>query len=91
MSITSKQMLEFLERLEGPEGCNFKENENAKITWECKGGNNKDLSIKILTAMNIPTKDQVEFLTHCDELGGHCDCEILFNSAERLKAGSLPS
>ena len=29
---------EFCERLEGPEGCNFKEDENGKITWKCKGG-----------------------------------------------------
>jgi len=71
---------EFVERLMGSEGCNFQEKEPGNpnsITWKCKGGNNKDLAIKILTDMgNI---DIEKSLTFFHRNGGHCDCEILFN------------
>lgn len=65
---------EFIERLEGQEGCNFREL-NGKTVWTCAG--NHDLATKILKSMgdiNIETT-----LKYCYEHGGHCDCEILFN------------
>ena len=85
--MNKKQINEFLKRLEGPEGCNFKETKKGdpeSITWSCKGGTNKDLSVKILTAMKISPSKQAEFLTLCTLHGGHCDCEIIFNAAKHL-------
>lgn len=82
--MTDEQQTEFFKRLEGPEGCDFKENEKGQMTWKCKGGNNKDLSLQILQAMGIPFNEGVEFLCICDRYGGHCDCEIIFNSKEHL-------
>ena len=82
--MNKKQIKEFLERLEGKEGCNFRKDKNGETTWKCKGGMNKDLSIKILDKMGISRSKQEEFLGRCTLSGGHCDCEILFNAAEKL-------
>lgn len=84
-----EQIEEFFERLTGPEGCDFKlrdEDDPESITWACGGGYNQDLSRKILTGMNIPWGDQEKLLDRCRELGGHCDCEILFNAAKVVVA-----
>ncbi len=74
-----KQIIEFFERLEGKEGCNFRK-VNGKGTWNCKGGMDKSLSIKILRKMKVSDTEMVELLIECDKTGGHCDCEIIFNS-----------
>jgi len=80
-----EQVEEFLKRLEGPEGCNFRERvqgDPESTIWDC--GYEQELSRKILTRMNIPKVEQDEFLEECRELGGYCDCEIIFNAGERL-------
>lgn len=71
---------EFAERLEGPEGCNFKDDGKGKedsITWECKGGRDQSKCRAILGAM--PEIDIGKSLVYFDEHGGYCDCEVLFN------------
>ncbi len=57
---------------------------NGKITWKCKSGNDKSLAKKILKKMKISENDITELLEECDEHGGHCDCEILFNAKDDL-------
>lgn len=42
---------DFLEKLEGPDGCDFKKDENGKITWRCKGGKDKSLAVAIMQSM----------------------------------------
>jgi hypothetical protein len=67
----------FIEKLEGPDGCDFKRDENGKITWRCKGGKDKNLAAAIMQSMgdvDIPAS-----LAYFEHLGGYCDCEILFN------------
>jgi hypothetical protein len=66
----------FAERLDGPEGCNFKDI-NGKFTWSCKGGMDKSKAKAILESM--ADIDVEKSLAYFDEHGGHCDCEILFN------------
>ena len=68
---------EFCDRLEGKEGCNFKENKNGKTTWKCKGENDKTFAKKLIK--NFKGIDVEGSLRYFDEHGGHCDCEILFN------------
>ena len=68
---------EFIKRLEGPEGCDFKGETASDMTWKCKGGMDKTFATAIL-------KDMKEFdvdatLEYFEEHGGHCDCEIIFN------------
>jgi len=76
---------EFFEGLEGPEGCDFSKSKDGKITWKCAGGTDKSLSRAILTKMNITKKQAEAFLRECDSLGGHCDCEILFNAEPKMR------
>ena len=74
---THERFEAFCERLEGPEGCNFKEDENGKITWKCKGGKNKDFAEKILRTMEgIDVEGTLQYF---EQHGGYCDCEIVFN------------
>ena len=81
-----QKIIEFLNRLEGEEGCNFREKEKGNpksITWDCDGKTHK-FSRKILTKMNISKIEQDIFLEECEMLGGYCDCEILLNAEEGL-------
>jgi len=68
---------DFLEKLEGPDGCDFKKDENGKVTWRCKGGNDKSLAAAIMQSMG--DVDISASLAYFEHLGGFCDCEILFN------------
>jgi hypothetical protein len=76
---------EFLDRLEGPEGCNFHEDPARGLVWKCAGGRDQSLSRAILKAMGIRRGEAKTFLKRCYDLGGHCDCEILFNAADHLE------
>ena len=81
---------EFLDRLEGPDGCDFQELQAGqlrpegyslfeKMIWRCKGGHDKTYATVLLSEMgdiDIPAS-----LAFFDAAGGHCDCEILFNVA----------
>ena len=82
MTTKNKRWKEFLERLEGKEGCNFREEEpdnTESVVWECLGGMDKTLAAKILNKMgNVNIKATLEYF---EENGGYCDCEILMNVA----------
>ena len=67
----------FIEKLEGPEGCDFKKDKDGKITWRCKGGKDKSLAAAIMQAR--ADVDIAASLSYFEHLGGYCDCEILFN------------
>ena len=85
--LNDDQKEEFFERLEGSEGCDFKETvpgDSKTVSWKCSGGNDKSLAIKILKAMGIGIGEIDQFLQECHENGGHCDCEIIFNAKERM-------
>lgn len=77
--MTKKTRKEFFKRLAGPEGCNFRQDKKRGTVWNCGGRSSKDLSIAILDKMGICAADQQKFLQECDDSGGHCDCEIIFN------------
>ena len=67
---------EFVERLEGPEGCNFHEDDQGSVVWSCPGGHDKPAARRILTAMGYDVDQSLDYF---EQYGGHCDCEILFN------------
>ena len=77
---------EFSERLEGQEGCDFKQEgeTTASITWRCKGGTNVELATAILTTME--GIDVGRTLKYFADNGGHCNCEILFNVEASTKS-----
>lgn len=68
---------EFCERLGGPEGCDFKEDKDGKITWKCAGKTDKSFATAILKTM--PEISVEKSLAFFEGSGGMCDCEILFN------------
>lgn len=70
---------EFLRKLEGPLGCNFKQDENGAITWRCNGGRDKSYAVAIMKKMgDVAIEDSLDYF---ESNGGSCDCEILFNVA----------
>ena len=85
--MTKKQINEFLNRLEGEEGCNFKEKikgDPNSISWNCDSSDKYPLAKKVLTLMGVPKDEQKDLLEKAQESGGYCDCEILFNADEYL-------
>lgn len=82
--LNDEQLEEYFDRLGGPEGCNFHTDDDGEWRWTCFGGNDKRHSEKILREMDFGLGDIELMHEIVDELGGHCDCEILFNAAERM-------
>jgi len=80
--LTMEQWREYFARLEGPEGCDFQE--SPTLTWKCGGGMDKSLSEAILRKMGLDENIVSDVLETVESLGGGCDCEILFNAAERI-------
>lgn len=69
---------DFLRRLEGPGGCNFKPD----MTWKCNCSSKRLLATKILTDMGLGVEEIEQSMDYFSHYGGHCDCEIVFNVAE---------
>lgn len=75
----------FMNRLYGPEGCNFhfepagsKDIKNLRFT--CQALNAKcPLATKILKAMGASRQDIILSREYFNNNGGGCDCEIFFN------------
>lgn len=67
---------EFVQRLEGPKGCNFRE-VKGEIRWNCEGDHK--LSTAILE--DIGNIDVTKSLSYFKDSGGYCDCEVIFNVA----------
>jgi hypothetical protein len=65
---------EFIERLAGPEGCDFTD-----TTWTCFGGEDKRFSRKILADMGLSELAIQLSLAYFEDHGGYCDCEVVFN------------
>ena len=77
--LTEQLWIEFFNRLQGEEGCNFRQDDRGKTIWNCGGGNNLDFSKEILTKMGFDYSVVDVILERFCEYGGHCDCEVLFN------------
>jgi hypothetical protein len=69
---------EFIERLCGPEGCNFTE-----TSWTCFGGNDLRFSRGILARMDLSERAIEVCLAYFADHGGYCDCEVVFNVGPR--------
>ena len=82
--LSDDQLDEYFGRLAGPEGCNFHQDERGETVWHCGGGTDKSKSESILTQMGFDAGAVASMHELVDELGGHCDCEILWNAAGRM-------
>ena len=72
---------EFIERLAGPEGCDFRE--DPAWSWVCHGGRDKRFSAAILAAMGFSPAAIRASLSYFERQGGYCDCEVVFNVGSR--------
>ncbi len=90
--ITHDKWDEFVNRLEGPEGCDFPdfasltEDQNAKIksgepVWKCAGDHR--FTRRILADIGVPEGAIRKMLNYCTKQRCDCDCEILINIAWR--------
>lgn len=81
-SFSDEQWEDLFVRLEGPDGCNFREGPNGD-TWDCKGGTDLTFTKAILGEM-VDEAERDRVLSVIDVFGGHCDCEVVFNVQERV-------
>jgi hypothetical protein len=72
---------EFMIRLEGPDGCNFRredpDDESSPLVWDCAG--NHDRAEAILSDMGFGADTIDASIEAWEEAGGYCDCEVAFN------------
>ena len=66
---------EFVARLAGPEGCNFRQ-ERGQFASDCDGESSRPKATALLRDYDV---DVEASLAYFEEHGGHCDCEIVFN------------
>jgi Protein of unknown function (DUF2695) len=71
---------EFCGRLAGPQGVNFRHDENGELRWDC---DSRDIiyAMRILQQMEFNKASVDASLSYFRDHGGFCDCEILFNVA----------
>jgi hypothetical protein len=67
---------DFVDRLEGPEGCDFKDGAG-DLTWRC--GGDKTFSVAIMRAMGLGEEEINATVAYFEQNGGYCDCEVLLN------------
>jgi hypothetical protein len=69
---------EFVARLYGREGCDFRESAAGSLVWSCSA-HTRDRAAAILRDMGATDEDLLATFDHFDANGGYCDCEILLN------------
>lgn len=84
MTPTNPRWEEFIERLEGIEGCSFHRDSNEEIHWTCSGDLDRGLSTNLLKRMGLNDEAITESLAFFKTHGGYCDCEVIFNVAGSL-------
>ena len=65
---------EFIDRMEGPDGCNFRDDR-----FTCDNTPNRPLARSILRRMGLTGPEIEQSLGYFSAHGGMCDCEIIFN------------
>jgi Protein of unknown function (DUF2695) len=86
---------EFIDRLNGPEGCNFELKESGaerSLTWECDAAGAFPISRQILGDWGFSLEEIEESLSYFQEHGGYCDCEMVLKVHSfvwRLSASSM--
>ena len=85
MTTEHPRWAEFAGRLGGPAACDFREQADGDVTWNCSA-HTRDQAAAILRNMGASDSDLLATLDYFDEHGGYCDCEILLNVDAPLHA-----
>ncbi len=75
MTPAHPQWQEFVGRLAGPEGCNFRQ-ERGQFVFDCDGEPSRPKASALLWDYDV---DVEASLAYFEEHGGFCDCEVVFN------------
>ena len=75
MTPAHPQWQKFVERLAGPEGCNFRQ-ERGQFVFDCDGEPSRLKTTALLLDYDV---DVAASLAYFEEHGGYCDCEVVFN------------
>lgn len=89
VGLTKKQISEFLDCLQGKEGCHFHykgKHVSENFIWKCGREPERPIARRILEAMGVKQQSIEKFLAWCRKNGGCCDCEIIWNCAKKLDA-----
>ena len=83
MTPSHSRWQEFIDRLAGPEGCDFRQTDAAdprSVTWRCDSEDDTcPLSRAILADLGFMPVAIDESIQYFHDHGGFCDCEILVN------------
>lgn len=82
MSLDHPEWKEFLDRLEGPDGCNLHlavPGDINSMTWTCDRNDDFPITSKILAEMGFSPEEIEQSLSYFEEHGGCCDSEIFLN------------
>jgi Protein of unknown function (DUF2695) len=78
--MTNEQLFALFDYLEGPQGCNFQDDERGEATWKCD--TTLDMTRAWLRDRGLDEEENIAFL---ESLGGHCDCEVVFNVTDKVE------
>jgi Protein of unknown function (DUF2695) len=71
---------EFIDRLAGFEGCDFRESDDGSGAWTCDARDHtRPFCRSIMQHMGLSRGAIAASLAYFEEHGGYCDCEVLFN------------
>lgn len=71
---------EFLDRLYGPEGCDFQEKDDGSFTsTRDPSDRTRPACRRIMRRMGLSRREIAASLAYFEQHGGYCDCEVLFN------------
>jgi hypothetical protein len=81
MTPTNPQWTEFVKRLEGPEGVNFRRDpKDGDVMWDCY--HDFDNSAAVLAGMGLAAEEIEATFDFFVRHGALCDCEVLLNLTE---------
>lgn len=71
---------EFLDTLASPDHCNFREDADGKVNWNCDNTPNRPHARAVLSEMGFDGEETEASLLAFEKFGGYCDCEIILNA-----------
>jgi len=78
MTLTYGDLFDFI-----LEKCDF-QGEGEDITWKCSGGNNRPFLKEFFDKHNVDKETRLKVELELYDTGGHCDCEIIWNSERQI-------